>query len=168
MVGSSGTGTVQVDGVSIGTAVGGFSDYDGLVEALRARVADVGLSYRILEELAGMPEGGVAKYLADVRVRRLSIESLLQITEAIGVRAIFVTDETLLRKMRPLYEKRDDTRVHARRRAPLGPITLRRVMSPVAAEMGKRGAASRNARLGPELRRKLAQAAARARWQGRD
>jgi hypothetical protein len=69
--------------------------------------------------------------------------------------------------MQPLYEKRDATKAHARRRASLGQVQLRRFLKPVAAEMGRRGALSRNKKLGPETRRALAQAAARARWRNR-
>jgi hypothetical protein len=161
------SGTVQVDGATVGQLVGGFSDYDALVEQLRARISAVGLSYRVLEEIAGLPEGGAGKYLADARVRHLSVDSLLQIAEVVGIRGIFVTDERLLRKYRPLYEKRDATKAHAHRRAPLGAVTLKRVLPAAAAEMGRRGALARNSKLTPETRRALAQAAARARWKSR-
>jgi hypothetical protein len=157
------TGTVQVDGAIVGS----FTDYDGLIEAVRARIDAVGVSQQALEECAGLCEGALPKYLSDLRVKHLSISSLLQIAEAIGVRAILVEDPKLLRRMKPLWSKRDARRIHARRRA-LGPITLKRILPAAAAEMGRRGAQARNAALGPETRRKLAQAAARARWQGRN
>jgi hypothetical protein len=159
--------SVEIGGNVVGQLVGGFTDYDSLVEQLRARIGAVGLSYRVLEEIAGLPEGGAGKYLADARARHLSVDSLLKISEAVGIRGMFVTDEKLLRKMQPLFEMRDGRKVHARRRAKLGAVTLRRVRPAVLSELGKRGAAARNAKLGPEARRALAQAAARARWQGR-
>jgi hypothetical protein len=121
----------------------------------------------VLEEVAGMGEGRVGKYLADARVKHLSVASLLQIAEAVGVRTILVTDETLLRRVRPMWESRDAAKAHARRRAPLGPVTLKRVLSPVAAEMGRRGAAACNSKIAPETRRALAQAAAQARWRNK-
>jgi hypothetical protein len=101
----------------------------------------------------------------------MSIASLLAIAKVLGVKSIMITDERLMMQMLPLWEKRDASKVHARRRASLSQVTLKRVMSPVAAELGRRGAAARNAKLGPEARRRLARAAARARWarwQGRD
>jgi hypothetical protein len=162
----SSASTVQIDCATVGEVVG-FSDYDGLVEALRERTVVVGLSYRVLEEIAGMPEGGVAKYLSDARVRHFSVDSLLQISGALGIRALFVTDEALLRRMRPMWEKRDELRAHARRRAPSGPRTLRRVRPAVLSELGKAGATARNAKLRPEVRSALAQMAARARWRKR-
>jgi hypothetical protein len=44
---------VQIGGATAGELVGEFSDYDGLIEALRQRAVDIGLSYRVLDELAG-------------------------------------------------------------------------------------------------------------------
>jgi transcriptional regulator with XRE-family HTH domain len=155
--------TVQVDGA----VVGSFTDYDSLIEQLRARISAVGLSYATLEDLVGMCDGTLGKYLSDVRVRRLSIESFLKISEAVGVRGVLVTDDTLLRKYRPLYENRDSAKAHPRRRARLGDVTLKRVLPAAAAELGRRGAAARNAALPAEVRRELARAAARARWKGR-
>jgi hypothetical protein len=160
----SNTGLVRVDGAAV---IASFTDYDSLVAALRARIGEVGLSYAALEQIVGMCEGQVAKYLSDARVKQLSVGSLLLISEAVGVRGILVADERLMKKYRRLYTSRDGAKVHARRRAPLGAVTLRRVMSPVAAEMGRRGAIARNSKLTPEVRRELARAAARARWQRR-
>jgi hypothetical protein len=44
------TGSVQVDGA----VVGSFSNYDGLVEQLRARASKVGLSFAMIDEIAGL------------------------------------------------------------------------------------------------------------------
>jgi hypothetical protein len=41
----SNTSTVQIDGATVGRLVGDFTDYDGLVEALRTRIDAVGLSH---------------------------------------------------------------------------------------------------------------------------
>jgi transcriptional regulator with XRE-family HTH domain len=74
------TGTVQLDSA---TVIGSFADYDGLIAALRARIGDLGLSYRVLEEITGMAEGAAGKYLADARAKNLSVSSLLQIAGAL-------------------------------------------------------------------------------------
>jgi hypothetical protein len=158
---------VVIGGQVIGQLAGGFTDYDGLIETLRARIVAAGLSYRVLEEIAGLPEGGATKYLSDTRARHFSVDSLLQISEALGIRGMFVTDDALLRQMQPLYEKRDERKAHAHRRAPLGATTLRRVRPAVLSELGRKGAAARNAKLSPALRSELARLAARARWQNR-
>jgi hypothetical protein len=159
---------VQVGGKAVGELVGGFTDYDGLVEALRARIDGIGLSHRVLAEIAGLPEGGVGKYLSDARARHFSVVSLLQISETLGIRGLLYIDPELTARMRPRWEKRDALKAHARRRAPLGATTLKRVRPVVLSELGKRGAAARNSKLSPETRSALARAAARARWRRRD
>jgi hypothetical protein len=155
----SGTSAVQVDGV-----VATFADYDGLIEALRERAASMGLSYATVDCLCEFAEGGTGKYLSDARARQLTVAPLLKIAEVLAIKGLFVEDAELLRRMKPFYEKRDELKAHARRRAPLGAVTLRRVLPAAAAEMGKRGAIARNSRLAPEVRSALARAAARARW----
>jgi hypothetical protein len=97
----------------------------------------------------------------------LSIASLLKITNAMALKAVLVVDEDLLAQMRPQWEKRDGSKAYARRRASLGVTTMKRVLSPVASEMGKRGHAAMMKRTTPELRRELAKAAAETRWQHR-
>jgi hypothetical protein len=159
----SSTGTVRVDGV-----VAAFTDYDGLIEALRERAASIGLSYAMVDSLCAFAEGQSGKYLSDARARQLTVAPLLKIAEVLAIKGVFVEDTELLQRMKPFYEKRDELKAHARRRAPLGPVTLRRVLPAAAAEMGKRGAVARNIRLAPEVRRALARAAARARWRRGD
>jgi hypothetical protein len=151
--------SVQVDGV-----VGAFTDYDGLIEALRERAASIGLSFAMIDCLSEFSEGGTGKYLSDTRVRHLSVASLLKITETLGISSLLYVDPELTARMRPMWEKRDELKAHARRRAPIGATTLKRVRPAVLSELGKKGAAARNAKLSPETRRALARAAALARW----
>jgi hypothetical protein len=134
---------------------------------LRKRAAALGVPYRVLDELTGLGEGGTAKYLADLHLKHLSIRSLLKMTEALGVKAVLVIDEGLVREMRPLWDMRDVRRARAKRLAPLGQRTVARVLPEVAREMGRRGGSMRMQKLSPRLRRRLAQMAARARWQNR-
>jgi hypothetical protein len=156
------TGTL--DRIPPGAVIGEFSDCDGLIEQLRQRAAELGLSYRLIDELAGFGENYTGKILSDTRAKQLSVSSLLAIAGVLAIRGQFVVDPAQQRRMAPLYEKRDAVKARARRRASLGPVTLKRVLPAAAAEMGRRGAASRNRKLGPETRRALARAAALARW----
>jgi hypothetical protein len=164
----SGTGTVHLDGVALGKLVGQFDDYDALVERVRERAANIGLSYQMIDEISGLAEGHCGKVLADLRARQMGLNTFLAITQSLGIRAVFFADEKLTAQMASLYEKRDQTKAHARRRASLGPVTLKRVLPAVAAEMGKRGAIARMNRTTPETRSQFARAAARARWQRLD
>jgi hypothetical protein len=161
----SGNGPTQVDGANV---VGSFVDYDGLVSAQRERAADIGLSFAVIDELSGLAESATAKYLSDLRVKNLGLRTFFAITETLAIRAIFVEDPKLLARMKQHWQRRDEGKAHccghhAKR---LGPITLRRVVPAAAAEMGRRGGAKRR-ELPAEVRRALAVAAAKARWQGR-
>jgi hypothetical protein len=77
-----------------------------------------------------------------------------------------VVDPALVREMSPMWERRDALKAHPNRCAPVGAATMKRIVPIAAAETGRRGGAKRR-KLPPEVRRDLAQAAARARWQGR-
>jgi hypothetical protein len=145
--------------------VGTFADYDGLIASLRLRAEALGLSYSTIEALADMADGSLGKYLADLRVKNLSIVSLVAVARALALRGAFIEDQKLLAVMTPLWEKRDDSKAHAKRSARLGPKTMKRVLSEVAAEMGRRGGMSTQRRLTPQQRRTSAQRAAQARWQ---
>jgi hypothetical protein len=153
--------------IRVANTVAAFSDYDGLIEVLRERAANIGLSYGTIDGLCEFAEGQAGKYLADARARQLTIAPLLKIAEVLAIKGLFVEDAELKRRMQPMWEMRDAAKAHARRRAPIGDVTLRRFLPTIAAEMGRRGAANRNAALTPETRRALARAAARARWQSR-
>ncbi len=153
--------SVQINGAAVSR---GFSDYDQLIELLRDRIAELGLSFRIVEELAQMGVVSVAKYLSDLRIKRLTVESLMRLASVIGVRPVLVVDEKLLRKMRPFYENRDRVKAHPHRRAPIGDVTMRRMKPVVLAELGRLGARARNEALAPEVRSQLSRQAALARW----
>jgi hypothetical protein len=150
--------------IPFGAIVGEFADYDGLVERLRERAASVGLSYRIIEELAEMGEGSLAKYLSDIRVKQFTVGSLVRVAAVMGVRCMFVIDDNLLREMRPFWELRDGKKAHARRRASLGRVTMERLLPVAFSELGKIGAKARNSKLTPHRRKRIAQRAAKARW----
>jgi hypothetical protein len=100
-------------------------------------------------------------------MKQLTVTSLVTIAHVLALKGQFVEDAQLRREMAPRWKSRDAIKAHAHRRAPIGPVTLRRVRPAVLSELGREGARARNAKLGPETRRALAQAAARARWQNR-
>jgi hypothetical protein len=157
----------SLDQIPCGAVIGTFNDYDGLIEQLRARADALNISFRLIDELAGFGENYCGKFLSDTRAKQLSVSSLLAIAGVLAIKGQFVVDEAQQRRMRPLYEKRDAAKAHAHRRARLGATTLKRVRPAVLSELGRAGAAARNAKLSPELRSTLAQMAARARWRTR-
>jgi hypothetical protein len=136
---------------------------DDVVAAIRERMASIGVSYALAEHLSGIAENSLSKYLSSVRSRELTIASLLRIASALGLRLALVVDEELTRQCQPAWEKRDEKRIHARRPA-LGQGTLKRVLKPAAAELGRRGHLARMRATSAEERRNIARIAAAARW----
>jgi hypothetical protein len=145
--------------------IGAFHTDDELVEHLRARAGQIGLSYNVLDQITGLGEGSVGKYLAPVRARSLTITSMLRIATALGVKPVLVVDPALVAEVSPMWERRNEQKVHrpshyAKR---LGPVTIARVLPQIAAELGRRGGIRRR-ELPAEKRRAFARAAALARW----
>jgi transcriptional regulator with XRE-family HTH domain len=135
-------------------------DGDELVAALRARAESTGISFDALSDLAGLGEGNISKYLSPTRTRNLTAASMLRIATALGLEARLVVDPSFV----PNWIKRDAKRIHARRPA-LGAATLKRVLKPAAAELGRRGHLARMRATSGEQRRNIARVAAAARWQ---
>jgi hypothetical protein len=127
-------------------------------------MADVGVSYGLVEHLSGIGENSISKYLSSVRSRQFTVSSLLRITSVLGLRLALVIDEELTRQMSAEWGSRDGRRVHTKRQVKLGTTTLRRMMKPIAAELGRRGGKSRMARLSAEQRRELGRRGAAMRW----
>jgi hypothetical protein len=136
-----------------------FDNTDNLVEALRKRMINVGLSFGVLDEILGT-EGAAGKYLSPLRVRRITLEALLRLTSAVGLRAQLVVDET----WRPDWEKCDRSKARAGRQPRLGAAQLRRVLKPAAAELGRRGSVARMASTTHEQRCEIGRRGALKRW----
>jgi hypothetical protein len=145
-----------------------FSNTDDVIAAVRARMQYIGASFSLVEQIADPPmaEGALAKYLAPLQVKQLTLASLMRICEPLGVRGMLFIDPALAAKAAPSWEKRNGAKVHPNRQAKLGQATLRRVLPEVAAELGRRGGLKRR-NLPAAERVRLARLAAQARWKSR-
>jgi hypothetical protein len=155
--------------VMIGTDVVGqlfaaLENSDDVVAALRARMEYIGASFGLVEQLADLSEGSLGKYLAPLQVKRLTVASLLRISQTLGIRTLFYVDPKLVARMKPLWTKRDARRVRAKRQVPIGQAQLRRLLPAVASEMGARGGRARMAKLTHEQRREIDRLGAQRRW----
>src|SRR5262249_35458256 len=92
------------------------------------------------------------------------VASLMRIAEPLGLRGLLYVDPELVRRMKPLWTKRDGKRVHTKRQLTLGKATIRRVLRTIASEMGKRGGLARMRKLTPEQRREIGRRGAAIRW----
>jgi hypothetical protein len=150
----------------VGELLAVFQNDDDLVAALRRRMEYIGASYGLVEHLADPPmaEGALAKYLSPLRVKGLTVASLLRIGHVLGLRAALIVDESLTRKMQGQRTKRDAAKARAKRLPSIGQAQLRRVLKPVARELGRKGGLARQAMLSPEQRRAIGRRGAAIRW----
>jgi hypothetical protein len=144
--------------------LGTFADCDALIERLRERATELGLTYRVIDELAGFGEAYTGKLLGAVRAKAMTISSMLALAGALGVKAVLVADAEMTARMRPRWESRDGAKVHSRRQPRLGTTTLKRILPAAASEMGRRGGKARMAALTPEERRLMGRRGAAVRW----
>jgi hypothetical protein len=160
----TGKSIVTIDGNVCGELFAAFENDDTLVEALRRRASYIGASYNLIDQLTGLGEGSTTKYLSAARARALTIASAMRLCQALGVKAVLVTDAELTRKMQARGTKRDGSKARARRPPPLGQAQLKRVLRPAAAELGRRGHAAFIRATTPERRREIGRHGAAVRW----
>jgi hypothetical protein len=95
-------------------------DHDTLIEAVRARIREIGITYETLDAM-GFARGHVGKIMAPRRTRntrgigRLTFGLLLQFT---GMKLIAVEDPETTEKYRPHWKKRVQALPQSQRRRP--------------------------------------------------
>lgn len=90
-----------------------FDDYDGLIEALRQRKAELGLSCLLMDELSGLPAGYTGKVLGPRRIKSLGAISTDAINGALGVKLAVIEDPDAMKRMAPRWERRNEAHVRA-------------------------------------------------------
>ncbi len=149
--------------------IGEAVDYDGIIEAYRKRVADLGITNEMIDHLSGLQSGYVGKLLGPAQIRSIGRQSFGLLNQTLAMKMIFVVDEEAAKTMQSRWEKREVAVImHSR----LSIKAIERFLPIVAREMGRRGA-SKGARAGwaklnPKKRAAKARRAARARWNPKD
>jgi hypothetical protein len=83
-----------------------LADYDALVEAVRDRVDEMGLTRHELDHQAGMQEGYSAKILGPKRGKVFGMKSLGDTLGAIGCKLLLVEDEAQTARIRARMKPR--------------------------------------------------------------
>jgi hypothetical protein len=139
-----------------------FSTYDELIDALRARAAELNLSGEQIDGVSGLPARYTQKLLGPGAVRRLGVTSLGPFLGALAVRCLIVEDkaalERLLRQTTPRKSQYARPGMHA------GSVHVL-LTSRFMREIRRRGGLNSRKNLGKRLRRALARKAANARWE---
>jgi hypothetical protein len=134
--------------------------HDELVEVLRSRKEQLGLSNEWIDHHSGAASGTWDKILSSQRpLGRAALDRYLPI---LGCKIAVLADPSQEAKMRPRWEGRDTKQV--RLAAKLGRALLKRARPVILSELGKRAAAARWARVSPESRSRLMREVAQARW----
>jgi hypothetical protein len=132
-----------------------------LLTAIRARIAELDVSYDTLDRIAGLPDRFASKLLCNPPIRQISQATLWLLMGAIGFKLALIPDAEGLAKVQNRLVKRRGPNPH------ITMITVaRRRVSPwlFSPERGREMARVRLAKLGPKRRGEIARNAARSRW----
>jgi hypothetical protein len=133
-----------------------FSDYAGMLNALRRRVNELGLNGERFDEYAGLPRGYLSKLVGAKPIRRLGMISFEPVLAGLGLKCLFVIDEEAERRLRERVPPRNSSYVRA---TPSIVFTVRWFRS-----IGRKGAQARIDNSTKQQRQEWARRAANARW----
>ena len=133
-----------------------FSDYAGMLDALRRRVNELALNGERFDEYAGLPRGYLSKLVGAKPTRRLGMVSFQPVLAGLGLRCLFVVDEEAERRLKERCQPRNSSYVRA---APSIVLTVRFFQ-----RIGRKGAQARVDNSTKQQRQKWARNAAIARW----
>jgi hypothetical protein len=84
------------------------TDYDSLLKLLRARADELQISRSTLDHISGLPDGFSAKLLSLNKLRRIGMQSLGPMLDALCLRLVAVPDVAAFERNRSRMVKRDD------------------------------------------------------------
>jgi hypothetical protein len=136
---------------------------DDLVEALRSRKDELGLSNGFVEHQLQLGDGACDKAIGPTQRKGMSIPVLLDMVELFGLSLIIRIDAETEARMQERWERREEKKVHPPRR--LSAHLMRIARAQLYLGLSELGNKARKAKLPPEARSRIARAAALARWQ---
>ena len=140
------------------------NDYDGLIQALRARCAELAVTHEIIDDVSGMQAGYSSKLLAPVPIRQLGKISLGPMLQCLGLRLTVEEDLEALQKIESRLTKRDRKKQGDAGRDLLATGKRRRARFPRGPEFARLMRARQILNQSPKQRSRIARQAARARW----
>jgi len=85
-----------------------ITDYDSLIRLLRNRADELELSRETINHIAHLPDGLAGKILGLRHVKRIGMQTLGPLLDALGLKLIAVPNEAALERNRSRYVKRDE------------------------------------------------------------
>lgn len=135
------------------------SDHNALLEAIRQRVAELDVSYDVIESIAGIQSGCPSKVIANPPPKRIGPFTYFLILQALGCELQMVENPQEMERLRSRLSKRKLRRTRVRPAA-----SIIELAPDFYARISRMGNAARNTKLSPERRSELARNAALARW----
>jgi len=129
--------------------IGEARDHDELVALLRKRKDALGLSDKVVEEIADMAGSFVSKILAPQPVKTLGRTSLTLLLGALGLKLIVVEDPDQVRRVRRRWTERAEHHVN------IAPHTLRTARPIVLSRLARKAALARWARVPTDERQSI-------------
>ena len=77
-----------------------FTDYDGLLAAVRARIEELAVNGERFDEFAGLPRGYLSKLIGIRPQRRISMVSMGPLFGALGIRCVLIEDQTATTRLK--------------------------------------------------------------------
>jgi hypothetical protein len=84
-----------------------FSSYEGMLDALRARVAELNVNGERFDEYAGLPRGYLSKLVGARPVRRIGMCSFEPLLRALGLKCCFIVDDAATQRLRDRVQPRN-------------------------------------------------------------
>ena len=136
------------------------SHYGELINAIKGRVDEFGITYAVVDDLAGLQDNYFAKLVTTPPMKRMSIFTLFLVLQALGLKMTLNEDAEALERIKARLIKRKHRKAFRMRAAPrmlqFGPDQLK--------QMRSRGGSNRAARMTPAERAASARHAATVRW----
>lgn len=148
------------------------TSYDELIEAIRRRAVERGVSHNQLDELAGLPTGYCGKVLGPSQVKKLGPLSMSVMLQALGLALVVVEDPVSLARVADRHGGRDaDQARAANHSSPAGKAMMSRVFKHFAklggrARMRKMTKAQRSDHGRRAINARWSKARRRRRWRG--
>jgi hypothetical protein len=136
-----------------------FTDYETMLNALRARVDELQINGERFDEFAGLPRGYLSKLIGVRPVRRIGMTSLGPLFDALGIYCIVVEDPVATQRLKNRIRPRNNAYMRAS-------YTHLAITNRQWSRIQKLGRAARWKRLSRVERKDIMRAIALKRWRG--
>ena len=138
------------------------ADHNQLLAAIRRRVEELELSYEVVEHLAGLQSGYLAKIIGNPPIKRASPFTSFLILQALGLRVKLEKDPELIEKLSKRWTKRKLPK--SKKSIPDAGTYKYEVTPDLMRRRGRLGGYARAAKLSRERLSEIGRAAVNDRW----